>query len=280
MPSKDLDVKTIAAAAAGLCLAAGAASFLTSGDQPAGIVLAPAASLIVIEDEVEMSIAAAVDAVDPDMFAASMGILIEDDNEPVIAEASGRLMVEEDDGRAFFRSLAASVALIEVDTDVPEGASVPVASTPRVNRHVSPAHRDSVASSDDEALATLDSAPANAAAGVAPVTAISGFHRAELRPVRALTPDEIQTSIARQLPMVRQCYERELKSDSTLSGRMVLKMSVQPSGSVTGAGVKDDEIGSDELASCVTRAVGKFTFPQGTESVAVEYPVTLKASRW
>lgn len=277
MPSKDLDVKTIAAVAAGLCLAAGAASFLTSDGTPSSIVLAPATSFIVIEDEFEI-VSFDAEAVDPDAFAASMGILIEDDDESVLLRTEEQILVEDELSIDFFASLAASVAAIVIENDVPE---TPAASSPASRSSVAapaPAPRSSRDTSDE--LATRSETPVASSSRQAPTTSITGFHRAELRPVGPLSTDEIQSAIHRQLPKVRQCYERELKSDTNLGGHMILSMQVQPSGVVTRAGVKEEDIGSDELTSCVERAVQSFTFPRGTESVSVEYPVTLKASRW
>jgi len=59
---------------------------------------------------------------------------------------------------------------------------------------------------------------------------------------------------------------------------MVLSLSVQPSGSVSNARIKSDGVGNADLSACVVKVVGAWNFPQGSESVAVEYPVVFKPS--
>ena len=90
---------------------------------------------------------------------------------------------------------------------------------------------------------------------------------------RSLGAEEIKRGVQSQLGRVRACYERGLKGAELLSGRLVLAFSVQPDGGVHGAKVGKDELGSDKVAQCVVAAVGAFRFPEGTETVAVEYPM-------
>lgn len=281
MPARELDFKTIAAATAGLCLAAGAVSFLTSTSVEEGdaLSLAPAPShLIVIEEDYEISVAS-IDALDPMQYAAVHGIVIEDDDDPVLADASDEI-VEEDLGRSLFAAMAGSVGSVEVNAAVP--ASAPTAPTfgeaPRPRMDLArPAMGSRSASSSpaNERLAMMDTG-ARTTTSSRGSGAISGARKPTLTPVAVLTPDQIQAAIQQQLPKVRSCYERQLKSDGDLRGKMVLSMNVSASGTVSRAKVKGDEIGNDNLTACVVREVQGFRFPAGSETIAVEYPVNFK----
>jgi outer membrane biosynthesis protein TonB len=94
-----------------------------------------------------------------------------------------------------------------------------------------------------------------------------------------LKPDVVSAAIKRQLPRVRACYERALKSDAGLDGRLTLNWTVQPAGTVADVRVVNDKVGSDRLSSCVTRAVGRWSFPASSDGADIEYPVVLRRSR-
>ncbi|MCP4873160.1 MAG: AgmX/PglI C-terminal domain-containing protein [Proteobacteria bacterium] len=283
MPAKELDIKTIAAATAGLCLAAGAAAFLTSSssEEADAVSLAPAPShLIVIEDDYEIEGVASLDALDPMQYAAVRGIIIEDDSDPVLADASQEMWMEEEEQprRSMFAAMAGSVGAIDVDTSVPRSA--PAAPTfgdsPRPRMDLARPSMSSRAASSDDRLAVMDTGSRKASTSRGTSGSISGARKPTLTPVAVLTPDQIQAAIQQQLPKVRSCYERQLKNDADLRGKMVLSMNVSSSGTVSRARVKGDELGNDDLTACVVREVQGFQFPAGSETIAVEYPVNFK----
>ncbi|AKF06445.1 AgmX/PglI C-terminal domain-containing protein [Sandaracinus amylolyticus] len=70
---------------------------------------------------------------------------------------------------------------------------------------------------------------------------------------------------------IRACYERELRADPTLSGRVKISLTIQETGSVTGVRVVENTIGSDSVGSCVTRVVQGFRFNPGPEGGSVTY---------
>lgn len=49
----------------------------------------------------------------------------------------------------------------------------------------------------------------------------------------------------------RACYERALRTNETLQGKMVVKVRVDSNGRVCSAGVAEDGVGSQEVSSCV-----------------------------
>ena len=274
MPARNLDVRTIAAATAGLCLLAAAAAFLVQGDEGDGLVLLETPyELIIIEDDLDAESVGVIGTLDPAVLAA---ILIEEDEGwgagDALADASGLIIIEEDRAERLFAALVGSVGSVDIALPrLPETLDRVGIASPR---RVAAPSRDRVRQT--AGIAAMEAEVADVDPGPSRV-ALNQVQEVVVREVESLTPEIIDSSIRRQLPRVRACYERQLKSDSGLSGRLVLAMSVQPGGAVTRAWITGDQIGDEELTACVTKAVGTFQFPQSTESVAVEYPLHFKA---
>jgi hypothetical protein len=92
-----------------------------------------------------------------------------------------------------------------------------------------------------------------------------------------LAPSEVQAVVARSLGQVRACYERALKADESLSGRLMVKWQIQTDGSVDQIEVNQQGIGGNEtLASCVMKTIGAWKFPESWEPVDVNYPFMLR----
>lgn len=135
------------------------------------------------------------------------------------------------------------------------------------------ASRGKASGGDGDAIASLDSGAESAKS-----FALKGG-RSEKQAVqrrKELGAEDIRRSVHQQMPRVRACYERVLKGEENLRGRLVMAFSIEPDGSVSSAKVANYELGSDKVARCVTHAVGAFRFPEGTEAVAVEYPMVFE----
>lgn len=70
---------------------------------------------------------------------------------------------------------------------------------------------------------------------------------------------------------IQACYERELRQNPTLQGRVVIAMTIQESGSVSGVRATENSTGSEAVASCVVRVVQGFRFNPGPEGGSVSY---------
>jgi hypothetical protein len=92
-----------------------------------------------------------------------------------------------------------------------------------------------------------------------------------------LTPEVIKTTIGRQMGKVRACYERSLKTEQKLGGKLLMGWKIGRDGKVKSVSVLDDELGSDKVSMCVVHAVATFKFPRGTETLSIEYPMKFKA---
>ncbi len=92
-----------------------------------------------------------------------------------------------------------------------------------------------------------------------------------------LTPEVIKATIGRQMGKVRACYERTLKTEQQLGGKLLMGWKIGKDGKVKSVSVLDDELGSDKVSMCVVHAVATFKFPRGTETLSIEYPMKFKA---
>lgn len=80
--------------------------------------------------------------------------------------------------------------------------------------------------------------------------------------------------IKKRIGAIRACYERELKRNPTLAGKVTIEFTIQPQGNVTGVKVAQNSTGDDQVGICVKNAVGGFRFSPGPEggSVSFSYP--------
>jgi len=89
----------------------------------------------------------------------------------------------------------------------------------------------------------------------------------------------LRRAIKRQIPKLRACYERALKGDDRLEGKMTLAWKVRADGGVKDVRIRRDDVQEPRLRKCVIDSVAGWRFPQGTEEIGVEYPLVLSSRR-
>ena len=263
-------------------LAAGVASCALPACQHAeepSLTLASAPlHLILVEDGGDSAEAfAEVEALEPSAEVWSQSaaeMVIEDEDEA--ADADGVVASEslEDRTRRFLLALAGSAGAVQLGSEATVAAPLERARVAE-RKEAAPVRRAS-ARAESPAVAAGSVGLTAGAAAPRRLASLSRLTRDAVQPVRALEPHEIRQTIVRQLPRVRACYERILKAEPALRGRLLLSMKVTPSGEVRDGRISDDGIGSEALAHCVENAVASWSFPVGTETVSVDYPVMLK----
>ena len=60
---------------------------------------------------------------------------------------------------------------------------------------------------------------------------------------------------------IQGCYEAQLKRSPTLHGKLVLRFTIGTRGQIVEVSIDSDTLGSDELASCITRLVKAWRMP-------------------
>ena len=84
--------------------------------------------------------------------------------------------------------------------------------------------------------------------------------------------------VQRRLSAIKACYERELKSDPDVAGKVVIQFTIEESGRVSGAKVLNDSTGEPRIGQCVANVISRFKFPQPVGgSVTASYPFVFSA---
>lgn len=87
--------------------------------------------------------------------------------------------------------------------------------------------------------------------------------------------------IKNRLGAIRACYERELKRNPTLAGKVTVQFTIEQQGNVSGVKVVDNTTGEAAVGTCVANAVQRFRFNPGPEggSVSFSYPFVFAPQR-
>jgi outer membrane biosynthesis protein TonB len=89
------------------------------------------------------------------------------------------------------------------------------------------------------------------------------------------TDEEIQIVFDRYKAALYRIYNRELRNDPTLSGKMVLRITIEPGGEVSFCQVESTNLGSRALVNEIVERVRKFNFgpKEGVPRVTILYPI-------
>src|SRR5690606_27176738 len=89
------------------------------------------------------------------------------------------------------------------------------------------------------------------------------------------TAEERQIVFDRHQAALYRLYNRELRQDPTLRGQLVLRLTIQPDGSVSFCEVKSTDMKAPQLAAQVVERVKTFDFgaKPGIPAVTIVYPI-------
>lgn len=89
-----------------------------------------------------------------------------------------------------------------------------------------------------------------------------------------LSKDEIQRVISSHVGEIQYCYEKQLRTNTGLAGRVVLEWTVTSSGSVSVVKIATSSLASNDATKCMMDKVKnwKFPKPRGSGSVTIVYP--------
>ena len=89
-----------------------------------------------------------------------------------------------------------------------------------------------------------------------------------------LSKDEIQRVITAHVGEIQYCYEKQLRQNSGLAGRVVLEWVIAPTGAVAVVKVATSSLASTEATKCMMDRVKtwKFPKPRGNGGVTITYP--------
>jgi outer membrane biosynthesis protein TonB len=180
--------------------------------------------------------------------------------------------------------------LADLLDDTPEaklGASASLNNKGSVSRNVKRNILTSQASSDSGGIST--SSLSRDVAGTGEKIAAVAFSRvesgigeagAEDRPLSdgpgpSRTDEEIQIVFDKYKATLYRIYNRELRTNPTLQGKMVLRITIEPNGSVSLSKVESTDLDSKTLVSKIVARVKKFNFgaKEGVPTVTILYPI-------
>ncbi|MDH5424237.1 MAG: AgmX/PglI C-terminal domain-containing protein [Gammaproteobacteria bacterium] len=112
------------------------------------------------------------------------------------------------------------------------------------------------------------------------VTSEIGVGDADDRPLTdgpgpSRTDEEIQIVFDRYKAVLYRIYNRELRKNPTLQGKMVLRITIMPDGSVSACKVESTDLDSAVLSSKITQRVKGFNFgaKDGVAKITILYPI-------
>src|SRR5882672_11122724 len=112
---------------------------------------------------------------------------------------------------------------------------------------------------------------------VSPITPITGADRPKARggPGPARTDEEIQIVFDRYKASFYRLYNRELRNNPALKGQMVLRLTIEPDGSVSMCALQSTDMDAPDLATQVVGRVRTINFAakEGVQAVTIVYPI-------
>jgi hypothetical protein len=88
-------------------------------------------------------------------------------------------------------------------------------------------------------------------------------------------PGNLRATLSAKGAQARGCYERALRQNNMLQGRIKIGLGIGPNGSVCSANVTSNELGDPGVASCVLQMFRSSTFPS-PQGGCVDAEVPLK----
>jgi len=94
-------------------------------------------------------------------------------------------------------------------------------------------------------------------------------------PAAGRTDEEIQIVFDRYKAALYRIYNRELRKDPTLQGRMLLRITIETSGAVSLCSVESTDLASAELVDKIVARIKRFNFgpKEGVPSMTILYPI-------
>jgi hypothetical protein len=89
-----------------------------------------------------------------------------------------------------------------------------------------------------------------------------------------LSPEVIQRVVRDNFGRFRLCYEAALRSCPNLQGRVAVKATIRPNGTVTNVRDGGSDVADSAVTRCVLKEFGKLEFPafQG-KPIQLSYPI-------
>jgi len=85
--------------------------------------------------------------------------------------------------------------------------------------------------------------------------------------------DALARYVKARLKAIQNCYEKELKRNPSLKGKVVVRFSIMPSGRTGDIDIEENTLGNDAVGSCIRSVIRSWVFPfKPDDEVPVAYP--------
>ena len=89
----------------------------------------------------------------------------------------------------------------------------------------------------------------------------------------AVDREALARYVRQRLKAIQNCYEKELKRNPSLKGKVVVRFSITPSGRSGDIDVEENTLGNEGVAACIRTVIRGWIFPfKPPDNVAVAYP--------
>jgi Ca-activated chloride channel family protein len=93
--------------------------------------------------------------------------------------------------------------------------------------------------------------------------------------IQALDVEVVRQVVNPHVHEVRRCYFDALKTNSSLTGTVVISFTIAPNGTVTQSTASSNDTGDEKLGKCIAKLAEDWTFPPGHGNAVVRYPFAL-----
>ena len=88
------------------------------------------------------------------------------------------------------------------------------------------------------------------------------------------TPDEIERVFQKNRGRIDNLYQRALRKDPSLAGKVVIEITIAPNGQVTGVKILSSELGDEKLERKLVLSIKKFKFANSNVAeITLTYPI-------
>jgi len=110
---------------------------------------------------------------------------------------------------------------------------------------------------------------------------VTGVVRSEAPAVDGeLDPSLVSKEVRTRIGAIKACYERSLKRNPSLSGKVKVRWTITAAGTVASVEIEEDSMGDAEVTSCIKGLVSRWRFPAPSGgSVEVVYPFVFQSSQ-
>jgi outer membrane biosynthesis protein TonB len=95
-----------------------------------------------------------------------------------------------------------------------------------------------------------------------------------------LDPNIVVREVKARMGAIKACYERALKRNPGLAGKIAIRWTITGAGTVTGVDVDQDSMGDSEVTNCMKSRIATWRFPAPSGgAVEVSFPFVFQASQ-